>query len=55
MIENTANPPGNPEALVKFNWGKNGYSISPANWRSLIRLKDGLKKNIVPANFEENL
>ncbi len=47
MIENTANPPGNPEALVKFNWGKNGYSISPANWRSLIRLKGGLKNYLL--------
>ncbi len=54
MIENKANPPGNPEALVKFNWGKNGYSISPANRRSLSRLKGGLKKIIVPANFKKN-
>ena len=52
MTENTANPPGNPEALVKFNRGKNYYDISPGNLRSLIRLKDGLKKIIVPANFE---
>jgi hypothetical protein len=29
MTETTANPPGNPEALVKFNRGKNRYFISP--------------------------
>lgn len=54
MTETTANPPGNPEALAKFNRGKNYYDISPGNLRSLIRLKNGVKFLIFPANCEYN-
>lgn len=54
MTENTANAPGNPEALAKFNRGKNYYDIFPGNLRSLIRLKNGRKPVSLPAHYEYN-